>query len=73
LTHQEELNCNAELIISYTPKKDKISFMELKSSKVSQQDFLKIMEANTEACKIVYKKMREEIIKASLQRYICSK
>lgn len=47
--------------------------MELKSSKVSQQDFVKLMEANTEACKIVYKTMREEIIKASLQRFICSK
>ena len=73
LTHQEELNCNAELIISYTPKKNKIAFMELKSSKVSQQDFLKIMDSNTEACKIVYKTMREEIIRASLKKYICSK
>lgn len=47
--------------------------MELKSSKTSQQDFVKLMEISVDACKLVYAKMREYIIKASLQKHICSK
>ena len=72
LTNQESSSCNGELIISYMPKSEKVSFMELKNSKTQKADFDKLLRINIEGCKQLNEFIRQYVIKYSLRKMICS-
>ena len=54
LNYQEEVRCRGKLIISYLPKENKVSFMQLSKSKITKKDFSEVMAMALEGCKKVY-------------------
>ena len=61
LNYQEEVRSRGMLIISYLPKSNEISFMELSKSKISKKDFKEVMDLALEGCKKVYEIFKKGI------------
>ena len=52
------------LIISYLPKSNQISFMDLSKSKIAKKDFAEVMNLAIEGCKELYEIFKRGIYKS---------
>eukprot|EP00825_Cyclidium_porcatum_P009996 TRINITY_DN15113_c0_g1_i2.p1 TRINITY_DN15113_c0_g1~~TRINITY_DN15113_c0_g1_i2.p1 ORF type:complete len:216 (-),score=48.11 TRINITY_DN15113_c0_g1_i2:41-688(-) len=54
MTYDESKQADTELIISYLPKYSKVDFILLKSFKVSQKEYEKLLDIAIKQCKSIY-------------------
>eukprot|EP01017_Pseudomicrothorax_dubius_P005156 TRINITY_DN11226_c0_g1_i1.p1 TRINITY_DN11226_c0_g1~~TRINITY_DN11226_c0_g1_i1.p1 ORF type:complete len:130 (+),score=12.58 TRINITY_DN11226_c0_g1_i1:355-744(+) len=73
LTKNEENLSNARLTVSLLVNRNKISFMEFESSKVSKQDFEHLLRAGNKGCLTIYSQLLETIRKSFIRRLLCSR
>lgn len=50
LTYEETRQTQAELIISYFPRKKEVDFVELKCQKIQMKDYEKLMSIACQSC-----------------------
>ncbi|KAL4435126.1 hypothetical protein ABPG74_003619 [Tetrahymena malaccensis] len=72
-TYQEQKKASAELIISYLPRSDQVDFMEMKSSKISQQDTKEMCKIAVDGCKQMYQILRTFVMESSVKTLLSTR
>ncbi|KRX06503.1 Ribosomal protein S5 domain 2-type fold [Pseudocohnilembus persalinus] len=73
ITYEEQRQMNAEIVISYMPRQQKIDFISLKCSKINVQDLENMKQSAVQACENIYQQMRQHLIQSSLKKLLCSR
>lgn len=70
LIYDEQKNCGAEMTISYLPQTKKIDFLELKSLKISSNDYAKLMEKAIQVCEDINREVRKYVQQNTLKKLL---
>lgn len=70
LTYDEQKSCNAELVISYLPRTNKIDFMELKCQKITKQEYLDLIEQALKICKSMFDEIKAVALNNCLRKLL---
>ena len=73
LTNDEQKSANAELVISYLPRQQKVDFVQLKCTKITMGDLDQLKQIAIEGCQHVNTIVRKSLIDSSLRKLLVQK
>ena len=72
MNEEEERSSKGNLILVYSPGKDKISFMDLKNSKLQIEHFDELMGLAEQGCKFIGDIMRRHLLRHYVSKLVTS-
>jgi len=72
MNQEEEKNCKGNLIIIYSPRKQKISYVDLKNAKVQMEHFNELLSLAEKGCVQIADTMRQHLLRHIVQKLVTS-
>lgn len=72
MNQDEERNCKGNFILVYSPSKQKVSYLDLKNSKMQMEHFVDLMGLAEEGCRQIADTMRKHLLQHYVSKLVTS-
>ena len=72
MNQDEERNCKGNMVLVYAPNKRKVSYLDVKNSKMQYEHFEDLMQLAEQGCKLIADSMRKQLLQHYVSKLVTS-